>query len=213
MSKDVVHFEGANPVADVEFLKEPCQRLRFLEPDEEARLLQAAPEPLRSIVLVGIHCGLRVRSEALTLRWNDLDFKRRTVTVQAAYAKTGITRSVPMNSAVRAALEQLPRRGECVFTKADGSSYTSIRTGFDTACRLARLHDVTPHTLRHTFATRLIENGVDLRTVQELGGWAQIKMLERYGHVSQGRKVEAVEGLAKSFPYTSPRKLRNSNLP
>ena len=48
----------------------------------------------------------------------------------------------------------------------------------------------------------MIENGVDLPTVQELGGWSQLKMLERYGHVSQGRKVEAVEGLARKFPYT-----------
>ena len=63
-------------------------------------------------------------------------------------------------------------------------------TGFESACKLASLSDVTPHTLRHTFATRLIENGVDLRTVQELGGWSQIKMLERYGHVSPSRKEQ-----------------------
>ena len=118
--------------------------------------------------------------------------------------RTARRRSVPLNSTVRAALERLPRRGDCVFAKPDGIPYTSIRKSFNTACRLARLTDVTPHTLRHTFATRLIENGVDLRTVQELGGWSQLKMLERYGHVSQARKAEAVEGLARKFPYTIP---------
>jgi site-specific recombinase XerD len=76
--------------------------------------------------------------------------------------------------------------------------YTSVRNTFDAACQRAGLEDVTPHTLRHTFATRLIENGVDLRTVQELGGWSQIKMLERYGHVSPSRKAAAVEGLARN---------------
>ncbi|MBK5281718.1 MAG: tyrosine-type recombinase/integrase [Nitrospiraceae bacterium] len=55
--------------------------------------------------------------------------------------------------------------GEFVFEKPDGEPYTSVRIRFDTACRLASLKDVPPPTLRHTFATRLIENGVDLRTV------------------------------------------------
>jgi integrase len=199
-------FEGDNPVATVKMLKEPRQRLRFLEPEEEARLLAACPEPLRSIILVGIHCGLRLRSEALTLRWRDVDLGRRTLTVQAAYAKNGQTRSVPLNSLVRTALDRLPRTGEFVFEKPDGMPYISVRNRFDTACRLAGLRDVTPHTLRHTFATRLIENGVDLRTVQELGGWSQIKMLERYGHVSPSRKAEAVEGLVRGekFPYVIP---------
>src|SRR5512140_818660 len=64
-------FEGENPVASVKMLKEPRQRLRFLEPAEEAQLLDHAREPLRSIILVGIHCGLRLRSEALTLKWRD----------------------------------------------------------------------------------------------------------------------------------------------
>lgn len=192
-------FEGDNPVATVKMLKEPKQRLWFLEPEEEHALLDAAREPLRSIILVGIHCGLRLRSEALTLRWQDVDTTRRTVTVQAAYAKNGQTRSVPLNSTVRAALERLPRTGEFVFVKPGGIPYISVRNSFDTACQRAGLSDVTPHTLRHTFATRLIENGVDLRTVQELGGWSQIKMLERYGHVSPSRKVEAVEGLTRKF--------------
>ena len=105
---------------------------------------------------------------------------------------------------------QRPRRGEYVFVKPNGEPYTSIRNSFDVACRLADLKNVTPHTLRHTFATRLIENGVDLRTVQELGGWSSVKMLERYGHVSPSRKAEAVEGLVRNSTtlFTTSEKLR-----
>jgi integrase len=66
-------FEGDNPVASVKMLKEPRRRLRFLEPEEEDRLLAACAEPLRTIVLVGTNCGLRLKSEALTLRWADVD--------------------------------------------------------------------------------------------------------------------------------------------
>jgi len=194
-------YEGDNPVRKVKLLKEPTQRLRFLEPEEERRLLEVVAEPLQTMILVGIHCGLRLRSEALTLRWDDVDLRRGLLTVQAAYAKNGQTRTVPLNSVVRSAIERLQAWGSggFVFVKPNGMPYYSVRNIFDAACKRAGLGDVTPHTLRHTFATRLIANGVDLRTVQELGGWSQIRMLERYGHVSPTRKVLAVEGLAQEF--------------
>ncbi len=51
-----------------------------------------------------------------------------------------------------------------------------------------RLHldGVTWHALRHTFASRLVAAGVDLRTVQELGGWRTLSMVQRYAHLSPG---------------------------
>lgn len=60
-------YEGANPVLTVKHLKESEGRIRFLEHDEEARLLAAAAEPLRTMVLVGAYAGLRLQSEGLTL--------------------------------------------------------------------------------------------------------------------------------------------------
>lgn len=198
-------FKGENPVNLVALTKEPRRRLRFLEPAEEARLLAACGDPFRTLILLGIHTGLRLRSEAMTLRWDSVDLGRRTVTVQAAYSKTGVTRTVPLNSRVRAALERLPRTDAMVFGTL---SFTGLRRGFDAACREAGLSDVTPHTLRHTFATRLIETGTDLRTVQELGGWAQLKMLERYGHVTTARKADAVERLAGGEIFTPRENVR-----
>ena len=194
-------YDGGNPVLRVKLVKEPQQRLRHLEPEEEHRLLAAAPEPLRTIILVGVHCGLRLQSEALTLRWADVDLSRRTLTVQAGYAKSGHTRTVPCNSAVHAALARLKvdARSEFVFTTRTGKPYDSIRNGFESACTRAAVHGVTPHTTRHSFATRLIASGVDLRTVQELGGWSSLRMLERYGHVTPTRKAQAVEQLVQEF--------------
>ena len=80
--------------------KEPRQRRRFLEPEEEHCLLEVAGEPLRSLIIVGIHCGLRLASEALTLQWKDIDFRRSSLTVSAAFAKNGKSRPVPMNPKV-----------------------------------------------------------------------------------------------------------------
>ena len=164
--------------------------------DEEERLLAAASEPTKTIILVGIYAGLRVRSEALTLKKADIDFQRRTLTVQAAHAKNGETKTVPISSELFAPLKlQMKRsKSEYVFVKEDGiTPLKEIKTAFYAACRRANLKDVTPHVLRHTFASRLVMKGADLRTVQELGGWKSISMVERYSHLSDRHKAEAVE--------------------
>src|SRR2546426_4758689 len=198
-------YEGDNPAARVRQLRESPGRIRFLEADEEGKLLGAALEPLRTMILVGIYAGLRLLSEALTLRWADVDLKRGLLTVAAAYAKSGKTRTVPLNRILRAALQTLrqraPESAEHVFARRDGSPYRSIRTTLQTACRAAGLKDVTPHVLRHTFASRLAMAGVDPRTIQELGGWASLEMVERYTHLSPTHKAEAVERIASpNFP-------------
>ena len=127
-------YEGSNPAAHVKPLRESPGRLRFLEPQEEARLLAAAPEPLRSMIIVGIHGGVRLVSEGLTLRWADVDLRRNLMTVQGAYAKSGKPRTIPLNTTVRATLAKLrqeaPDGAEWVFAHRDGSPYRRIGTTF-----------------------------------------------------------------------------------
>ena len=91
-------FEGDNPAKEVKLPKEPKRRLRFLEPEEEQSLIGTATSPLKELIIIGINCGLRIEAEALPLRREDIDFRRRLVTVQAAYAKNGTTRSIPLIS-------------------------------------------------------------------------------------------------------------------
>ena len=107
-----------------------------------------------------------------------------------------------MNSVLREALAALKKTAtaEHVFTRRDGAPLRALRTVFMTACAKAKLEDATPHVLRHTFASRLAMAGVDLRTIQELGGWRSLKMVERYAHLSPSHKAEAVERLASKFP-------------
>ncbi|MBI5315861.1 MAG: site-specific integrase [Nitrospirae bacterium] len=199
-------YEGENPVSKVKFRKEPRRRLRFLEAEETDRLLAACAEPLKTLVLVGINCGLRIHAEALTLRWENVDLKRATLSVESAYAKNHRSRSIPLNSTVKAALANLQKtaKSDLVFAQADGLPFRSIKTAFATACRKAKITDCTPHTLRHTFCSRLVMSGADLRTVQELGGWQTIGMVERYSHLSQAHKAEAVERIGVEFPYGMP---------
>lgn len=198
------HYEGENPVRQVKPVEEPEGRLRYLGPDEEDKLLGAAKEPLRTIILTGIHAGLRIHAEALTLRWADVDLRRGQLTVLSAYGKNRKPRTVPLNSTLQAAIVTLRARagaGELVFPGGDGGPRRDIRTAFENARIRAGLgKDVTPHVLRHTFASRLVMAGVDLRTVQELGGWSSLAMVQRYAHLSLSHKAEAVERLARKIP-------------
>ena len=204
---DLKIYDGPTP--RMKLLKETAGRLRFLDADEEKALLEAAGEPLRTIILVGIHTGLRIKSEALALLKADVDLARGFVTVQAAYAKNGRTRTVPLNSTVRAALarriEKAP--GAFVFAKRDGTRVHSIKTAFDAACERAGLADVSPHTLRHTFASKLAMAGVDPRTIQDLGGWRSLLMVQRYTHLSPAHKAAAIERIASpEFPNAIPKR-------
>jgi len=118
----------------------------------------------------------------LSLTWEDVDFRRQTVTVQAAYAKNGESRSVPMNTVLTTTLKVV-RMGTAatgpVFCNRQGTSYRSFRTAFEQAVQKGGLEDFTFHDLRHTFASRLVMAGVDLPTVQNLMGHKDISMTLR----------------------------------
>ena len=206
-------FEGANPAKQSKgnqagrLTKEPLTRLRFLSHEEETALVSASTDPLRIVILIGIHAGLRIKSEPPTLEWGDIDFRRGQITVQAIHAKNGESRTVPTNTVLKEALTRLRERSDGsgrVFVSRSGQPFRSIRTQFTTACRNAKLADVTPHTLRHTFASRLAIAGIGLRTIQELGGWKEIRMVLRYAHLSDQHKVDAVETITGKIAENSP---------
>src|SRR5262249_39324024 len=149
--------DGENPVRSVKKIDEPLTRLRFLTNEEEKALLDECQEPLRTIVMLGIYAGLRIGAEALTLRKENVDLKRKLLTIEAAYSKNKETDTIPIHSKL---LEPLKARmqessGSLVFERGQGRSVRSVRTAFTNACQRANLSDVTPHTLRHTFASRL----------------------------------------------------------
>ncbi len=141
-------FQGSNPVLGVRLFKEEQRKLRYLESSEEQELLQQLKEPLRTLVVVGIHCGIRIQSEGLPLKWEHIDLGRNLLTVEAAYAKNGQHRMIPLNSTARLALDNLRQLGknEYIFSK-NGQPYRSIRKSFGRACQRANVKDVSPHTL------------------------------------------------------------------
>jgi integrase len=148
-------------------------------------LLSLAGEWLQDIVVFAVNTGLRM-GEILALTWGAVDLSRRTLTVLRS--KNGERRTIPLN---RTVLELLSHRmkvrlssTELVFwseagTKRDGPN---LRRAFRLIVKKSRLDDFHFHDLRHTFATRMVQAGVDLYKVQRLLGHKSPQMTQRYAH-------------------------------
>ena len=179
-----------NPVKATGKLKEPAGRVAYLLADEEQAVHNALPPVFRPHFLVSINTGLRY-GEQMALRWREIDMMTGLITVQRA--KNNDARQVPMNSLVRSVLIDLaaqrarpgdateyvfsprPVRSKSFFNRAVERAQGALR---DAGKDSSRLVGYVWHSNRHTFASRLIMAGVDLRTVQELSaaggrsGWS-----------------------------------------
>jgi integrase len=89
-------------------------------------------------------------------------------------------------------------QSEYVFAKPDGKPYKSGQNIFQTACKKAGLTDISPHVMRHAFGSRLAMAGVDACTIQELGPWSSLAMVQRYVNLSKSHKAEAIEKISRS---------------
>jgi integrase/recombinase XerC len=138
--------------------------------------------------------GLRV-AELVGLDWSDVDLKGR---VLRALGKGGKERMVPFGRPAAEALRawrdrraELPRPDSApLFVNLRGERLTdrSVRRIVDRhVAATATASGVHPHTLRHTFATHLLERGADLRAIQELLGHASLATTQRYTHVDLER--------------------------
>jgi integrase len=102
---------------------------------------------------------------------------------------------VELSSVVVASLKRIPRRiGEDLIFHDCGN----VSHRFPEWVKDAKLTGIVSfHTLRHTFASRLVMAGVDLLTVQSLGGWKDLAMVQRYAHLAPAHRREAIEALAR----------------
>lgn len=194
-----------NPVAKLKMLREPSGRTRYLSDEEEAALLKALPsDEDRQRVTVLLHSGFR-RGELLGLRWKDVDFKAGVLTVPKS--KNGDARHVPMTSTVRAILSRRARPLDgvtLVFPNTEGTrDLRWAKKTVPVALRAAGIEDFRFHDLRHTFASRLAMESVDLMTIRDLMGHKTMTMTLRYSHLSPGHRQNAVERLV-TRPVAKP---------
>jgi len=193
---EMVEEEALKRVRKVKLLREDNRRLRFLSKEEMLRLLESCSSHLHPIVLTALNTGMR-KSEILNLRWDQVDFKHGFILL--GVTKSGERREIPMNQILREALRKIPRRlnNPHVFTNEKGKPYKDVKGSFASALRKAGIKDFKFHDLRHTFASHLVMEGVDLTTVKELLGHKTLNMTLRYAHLAPGHKVRAVSVLEK----------------
>ncbi|MFA5181437.1 MAG: site-specific integrase [Syntrophales bacterium] len=174
-----------NPLKKVKKEKVNNSIERWLTQKEEEQLLKASPKWLQEMILFAINTGFR-QSEILDLKWSQIDLERKTVTISEQKNK-GVD-TLPLNEA---ALDVLREKGshahnadDLVFPTGQNTRFLNrnVFRMFVSATEKVKIKKLRFHDLRHTFATRLVQNGVDIYTVQKLGRWKSIKMVERYSH-------------------------------
>jgi integrase/recombinase XerC len=200
----------SNPAADVPSPKMPKRLPRTLDVDEIARLLEIKGDtPLarrdRAIMELFYSSGLRL-AELTSLKVSDLDLADGTVRVTGKGAKTRI---LPVGGKAREALaawlrvraEMHGRDEEALFLSRRGRALSprSVQSRLREWSRKIGLNTgVSPHLLRHSFATHLLESSGDLRGVQELLGHADISTTQIYTHLD-------FQHLARIYDKSHPR--------
>jgi site-specific recombinase XerD len=186
---------------DVAFLswpRDPDKLPDVLSADEVHRLLDALQEPVFRVFCTLLYAtGLRL-SEALALKVTDIDAARQVIHVR--HAKGNKQRLVMLSQRLYAILrtywaQERPPLPFLFASKVTGKpiSRDSVRKAMRLAAKAIGLEQrrITPHLLRHSFATHLLEHGTDLRTIQVLLGHSNIATTVRYARVSRGLLTRA----------------------
>ena len=194
-----------NPVLSVSMEREHNGRDRWLTVEEEGRVLTACGPWLRDIVQFALGTGMQM-GEILSLSWRGVDLIRRTAMV--FHSKNGERRTIPLNQTVlslikeRGTLRSL--RTDLVYPRKTHTLLESghLRRAFRLALKKARIEDFRFHDLRHTFASRLVQVGVELHKVQRLLGHKSPMMTQRYAHYYPESLREGVEILDRIKPVS-----------
>lgn len=182
----------------IAYARTPRKLPVVLNADEVVRFLEAVPSlKTRTALTTAYAAGLRA-SEAVSLKVGDIDSGRMVIRVE--HGKGGKDRTVMLSARLLAILRvywQLARPKEWLFPGRDGTRPIDVQV-LHSACRSARTaagidKRVTVHTLRHSFATHLLENGTDIRIIQVLLGHNHLSSTARYTKVSNGliRRTES----------------------
>lgn len=190
-----------NPCDDIQSPKIPKSLPKTLSEDDITRLLDAPTDDLlglrdKAMLEMMYACGLRV-SELVNLSIGQINLNAGWLHITG---KGNKTRLIPLGEYAQQALETyLQRRGELLINKSDCQAvFLTTQGGYMTRhnfwhmikkyAQLADIRgDISPHTLRHAFATHLVNHGADLRSVQLLLGHSDLSTTQIYTHVATAR--------------------------
>ncbi len=195
-----------NPVKEVKVLRAPIRPERILNDSEIERLISSAKGRTCDIIIVAINTGMKL-GEILSLKWEDVDVSGGILVVKGS--KKERDRKIPINSTVSALLSNL-KRADNPYVFGDPKTVhptKKVEKSFKGALRRAGLEGCTFHDLRHSFARKLAQNGVDPMTVKELLGHSTLEVTKRYFQSTPEKKKEAVELLSSTHRWKASTKL------
>ena len=178
-------------------------RIRWLTEEESKRVFAEIAPHFFPIVMFAITTGLR-RSNVTDLEWSQVDLDKRMAWMHPDETKAGNAIGVPLNETACGILKKqqgLHKRWVFVHTKAayrsDGTKTPAIRKmrtdsnkAWKGALKRAGIDNFRFHDLRHTWASWLVQSGVSLLALKEMGGWETLEMVQRYAHLSAGHLNE-----------------------
>ena len=208
------HAEGRVPSREAwarlrKFRSADSARLRWLTVDEARRLQNACSADLRLLVRAALLTGCRA-GELLAVRARDFDPRSKTLLI--ADSKSGKPRHVPLTDegvSVFAGLIVGKPEGDRLFVRADGSDWyrMAVVRAMREACTGAKVSPpATFHTIRHTYASHLVQAGVPLLFVASALGHVDSRMVEKhYGHLGPSHVADMIRERLPRFGIREPR--------
>ncbi len=197
-----------NPAQTLEQPKLPKHLPKVMTVEELNQILSSDLTEEESLIVELLYgCGLRV-SELVNLQLNNIDIKSKYI---QCYGKGSKERIVPFGEKAKTALKKYLKVRDLIilknklgdnkilFLKDDGKQITRQDVYNFIKKQGEKIHKhISPHTLRHSFATHLLENGADLRVVQELLGHSDVSTTQLYTHITKKRLKEVYFAINKN---------------
>jgi len=179
----------ANPCLDVTAPKVHDERTQHLSPDQFRRVLAAAPENMKPIFALLTATGMR-RSELLGCKWKYVDGTR----ILLPTSKNDEPKEIHLNAFAQTVLASIPQGGpdDLLFP---GITPEAVSMAFHRVCEILSISDIRLHDLRHTFATWLRQQGVELDVIASQLGHRDLRMTKRYARIAAAQVKQAVSGL------------------
>ena len=190
-------YKGENPCIGIAKQKENPPRNNFLSKAQIKEMLLCIAERSKALFAFAIYTGMR-RGEILRVDWRDVDLENNIIHIYES--KSGYKREVPIAPTLKQILLGLnPQKSGKVFNL----STKQIEFDFNHALKQAGITDICFHSCRHTFASHFVMNGGSITDLQRILGHSDLKLTQRYAHLSPTylrKSIEVVDDLIPQLP-------------
>jgi integrase len=176
----------------IKLFQEPKHRVKWLWPKDARKLLNCLIPYMADMAEYDLATGLR-QANVFDLKWHQIDFQRRTCEYYPENMKSGKPLVIPLNdTAINVLTRQLGKHEKYVFVHSRNQPVKSLNYKLwkEALDKAGIEEDFHWHDLRHTWASWLVQNGVSLYALKEMGGWQSLEMVQKYAHLAPEHLVK-----------------------